>query len=102
MPHLNLLSQFFNAFPTFIYMSWSIRNMPYGDHTYFLDLALIGISVVPLCTLAAAHPGDAGLKKFEEKKTLHVFRGQQRPLGEGGGSVEGVGPVWGTIWVAPE
>lgn len=29
----------------------------------FLDLALIGVRAVPLCTLAAVHPGDAEFKK---------------------------------------
>lgn len=77
--------------------------MPYGDNTHFLDLAFIGVRAVPFCTLAAAHPGDAGLKKkFFFFKNLRVSRSQQRPLGEGGGSLEGLRPDWGTIWVALE
>ena len=31
-----------------------------------------------------------------------MSRSQQRPLGKGGGSLEGLGPDWGTIWVALE
>lgn len=55
--------------------------------------------------LEAAHPSDAGLKKnkkIKKIKSLRVSRSQQRPLGEGGGSLEGLGPDWGTIWVALE
>lgn len=57
-------SQFCNAFHSFICMSQSTWNMPYGDNTYFLDLALIGVWAVPLRTLVATHPGEAVFKKI--------------------------------------
>lgn len=63
--------------------------MPYGDNTYFLDLALIGVWVVPLCMLAGAHPSDAGLNKNKNKNPACVqepaapTRRGRRKLGAG-------------------
>lgn len=95
------LSQFCNFFHSFICKSRSTWNTPYGDNTYFLDLALIRVWAVPSCILAAAHPGEAGFKK-NFFFNLPVSRSQQRLLGEGGRNPKGLGPDWGTIWVALE
>lgn len=89
----------FYSFHSFICKSRSTWNMPYGDNTYFLDLALIRVWAVPSCILAAAHPGEAGGFK---KINLPVSRSQQRLLGEGERSPKCLGPEWGTIWVALE
>lgn len=39
----------------------------YGDNTYFLDLASIGVWAAPLCTLVATRPGEAVFKKKKFK-----------------------------------
>lgn len=62
-PHPVLYLDFSASFLVFICMSRSIRHMPYGDNTYFSGSGFNGCRAVPLCTVAAVHPGDAGFKK---------------------------------------